>query len=800
MSQDDDPVNPNNNFNLLSFVQTQAESVKNGTTITPKKANNTFTPMMFSRPKSPSTSDNMKVNDQEINIDDEDTTPPRPSIGSMRFNPISSTSSQPINFTKQTPSDQHIKTKSPPFAPSMPSQTPKLSYSELEVLNRSATPSNKLPSNAKYGIGAALLKKMGYIEGKGLGKNNQGIIEPIKHDARQAGRGLDVSRKNKEKKGTDRLTTEDISEEESSDEEEEEGIIRFNVGKQEDLTPSLYQFIVDLESLGIQVPSEIKLLSNESTASVTSSRLNFIELNKEGTSDKIQKVKTELINLKDALTDVISLKKQSELKVLELQYLDDHLREKIDSKKSIVQLLDKLEQICQGTSVGKEESIHSIQTFLAKFEKFKPTSSLDIDIEKLLIIAIRPFITDIFSIWDPLDITTTDSLDKIITWKNSLPSWVLAPASENDNTLNSFQSLLYSLWFPMTSTALRDWPVDQPNLPITLILDWGDVLDESIINNLMNTVMLKNIVTAVKEWKFNNCSRKHDDGNAQETTPPYVWIFEWLPFIGNGVEEVKNEFIIKYGSFLDSWNGVDVIEGLDSFKEIVGELTYNLFLEKKVIPKLCYFLTNPSFYRFNSSTFDNTLWLSLLSFEHHLPKLTFEKLLKLGFLANWLRSLQEVLAEVRDFYKVSKVLKSWYFQFKPYFTKYPMVEERYTEAMEMINKFMNGYRLESTVKLLTQHELLSITLNKQKQLQEKPRVQRVEVTFKDAVEDYCYEKGWLFEVANGAHNDLSTGKKLFQIKSNKRKLTVSLESDVLFVKTGNEFQPISVFSLDSMLP
>ncbi|ODV80818.1 uncharacterized protein CANTADRAFT_4819 [Suhomyces tanzawaensis NRRL Y-17324] len=119
---------------------------------------------------------------------------------------------------------------------------------EEEVTQRTSMsqPSWLNPSQSsniqKYGIGAKLMMKMGYQEGKGLGVKNEGIVQPIETKLLPKGLGVGAFSTHEQEVKLDV---------DSSDDEDKAPKV------------SLFEIIEELQGKGIDVPLKYKILSDE---------------------------------------------------------------------------------------------------------------------------------------------------------------------------------------------------------------------------------------------------------------------------------------------------------------------------------------------------------------------------------------------------------------------------------------------------------------------------------------------------------------------------------------------------------
>lgn len=762
-------------LNLLDFI-------KNDDYIqpTPSDTSKNFEPMDFQKPKmglgGPRTQEEDVVEEGE-NVKDQDMRDindiydARPSFG-MAMNPMAFLPAQAPTFqrasspavTEEKPEESHID-----------EIRPKLSYSELQALDQKPNSATKNAfKGKKYGIGAALLKKMGYVEGQGLGKHGQGITEPIQQDTRKVGVGLGggTDKPSKKPKGM----MEDLSEDEDSSDEE----FYKDVPKK-----SLYQIITEIESKGVEVPDELKRISDQYAQD---SHKPFITLRKEGNTN-LEEITNKLDQLNNDLEESITSLKLAEYEESELLRSATENSQRLEACKELQVEIDKLLGISNDTELDVFQKSASLRNEIKFLSNFSPLQIPDLDIQNLIITSIKPTVTTLISQWDPLDFSDDSVLQELIFWKNSMPD----TTSELYGELDPFQSLVYSLWYPKIVDALNNWSVHQPNIAITLLLDWNEVLDKSVIDYITRTLVRPKIIDAIEEW----------DPSKHSENAPTSWIFEYLPYLETSGDEIKQVLVAKFSPVLETWSPSDNIDGLASFREIVGLEAFDNLINKKLLPRLVKVLINSTT---SFEMIDHKTLQSLFSWGNFLSIHAFETVLKLGFFNSWKRSLYHSLREKdADFIKISSFFEKWYGYMKPHIEFSAIIQAQIYEALDMINEYVDTGVLISIHKSgLTATQIADMATQRPetiKTVEESVQgipTHRLQVSFKEVVENYC-AKNNLF--ITPIKNDLSSGHSLFKISNNvngKNGLVAYIEEDVLWIKNFNgKYEPISLESLQN---
>lgn len=593
----------------------------------------------------------------------------------------------------------------------------------------------KLPTNpykgTRYGVGLDIMKKMGYVEGQGLGIEGQGIREPIEVPVRKPGTGIGAT------------LVGEVGEEDEEDESSDEEYYKDTPKK------SLFQVIRELEANGVSVPLELKQMSDQLSQ-------RPISLVKNGNAE----VFAQLNELNERILEVKAASRMIEYEALEQNREMENISRDLQS-------MEDLRSQLSAMTIEDDSSLGVLRQYRQYLSKLN--IAMTEDTQQVLVTSLKPRIVELFERWDPWDIHDTVLLDELHLWYPILTRLQM-------DGLDYFQSLVGSQWHRVISSAFEDWSTDAPNWAISIVLDWEEVIPRQIIDYTIGQQIVPKLKAAIDDWSG------IEDG-------PNLWIFEWMPYLGRFKQTVAGALSEKYDTLLQE---SDHLVGLASYREIIGENQFKKTLALRVLPRLVSFVIN---YDYGFVSADLTIVDKLLSWKPWFDKEVFNKLIQLAVCESWLRSLYYALDSKYRSHNLAESVEVWYHALQ----QLAPIRSEFIKGFDMINQLLDTGDLRPVHSSLSKSQLIAaITAKTQKTSTRGIPVHRLQVSFRECVDDYCSKNGLLCTPLKA---DLSSSENVFKISRGPqdRGVVGYVNQDVLFIKSGSKFEPTSLTSLIHMV-
>lgn len=493
------------------------------------------------------------------------------------------------------------------------------------------------PKEAQIDIGSKLLKKMGWKEGSGLGKEGSGIVAPIEVSMRSKGTGLGfVDEKpislrysnstpppsaasktpfdqawRRKPRPVDRSTADAIEFDE----------LRIDSSKQTkiiDMTEK--KTYLDGDDFGIvkqepfsELLANLEYLIKQTNVSIEKNKKLYDEEQK-----RIQNIAIER-ERKQALLKIQSdeLEKKQKLQTL---YKDVSL----ESRNLKANLLDE-KPVNWSSLLMKGKS-------LSLFFK----ESRDVELCKVFLSAFAGPIQISIRSWNPI----SDPEGLLNVFKSIKDIWAFIDKEELD-FMNPGEQLLEQLWLPPVRSYLASSfdPHNPEILPMLLL--WSSVMSERLKDSLLNMFVLKKIDTLV------------DD--AYDLSELYQWLPAWKPLLKPDNFAMVRRKILKE---FDKWKPSDPVSGIvfyNQWKNFLPAFEMDVVANRAIVPKLTAYLKRVFVVDVANQEIEplmNVLeWTGTLS----LPCLS--ELLRLGLfpkleetLHSWMTSESVDYVEVADWY------------------------------------------------------------------------------------------------------------------------------------------------------
>lgn len=653
----------------------------------------------------------------------------------------------------------------------------------------------------RAGFGAKLLAKMGYKGEGGLGREGEGISEPIQVVMRGTKGGVGIVNEKSEQQRREERRKAEANGEEYVDTSEEERRVRKQKkakakGEARTAAPRHKKTVFEMEAAGMHVPLALQSIIDATTgASTPTSGVSLRGTDVVPFESSLQaRVRRDLNSFSEAFEELQIESEAIPAQEWALEKELEALERQMDEAEDMRARLESLR------TTSFREACEGLKSLRAAYPS-KP-------LHRESVAVIYPHLSNMISSWSPLDnaleevaVAFTELADvvqprsrRIATQAYTHPSEALVARTTIDEeeaikrgTTSSYETMMLKLWLPIVSSAVTQWNVKEPHPMVHLVETWTPVVPPFVAKRVLEQVTRK-LSTSVHEWNPRKFKRS-----------PHTWIVEWLPYLrpsdldakGTGlVAEVKRKLRHALQS-IDLSRGP--LAGMESWRKVFGRAEFDHLLTTHLVPRLAAYLRDNL--EINPAEQDLAPLEAVFAWKGLLSNQTIGELLRAQFFPKFLDIIHQWLSsEEVVFAEVEKWIEWWRDEIlKAEINALPSVASCWDEAYTLINQALDlgdarltdlpAPRVESA-QASPETPQFSKSVNKEPP---RPAPQLDEMSFKDVVEEFCAEENLLMIPLREAHDQ--TGLPLFRITASatgRGGAVAYLKGDILWVQNKKE--------------
>ncbi|XP_060106869.1 tuftelin-interacting protein 11 [Heteronotia binoei] len=681
------------------------------------------------------------------------------------------------------------------------------------------------------GIGQKLLQKMGYVPGRGLGKNAQGIINPIEAKQRKGKGAVGAYGSERTSQSLQDFPVVDSEEEAEEEFQKELSQWRKDPSGSKKKPKYTYKTVEELKAkgrAGKQLTAPQKDLAQVKVIDMTgreqkvyysysqiSQKHNIPDDNPQQPLPLGKDAKPQAFALPELEHNLQLLIDLTEQEIIQndrqLQYERDqvvnltHEIEKMDEVlarqeaeiRNLSKVLETVEECERRMQPGCDnpltlaECAKVFETLQDKYyEEYRMSDRVD-----LAAAIVFPLVKDYFKNWDPLK-DCTYGTDILGQWKSLLENDQLLSHGGQDLSSDAFHRLMWETWMPYVRNIAGQW---QPRncIPMVDFLDsWAPIIPVWILENILDQLVFPKLQKEVENWN-----------PLTDTVPIHSWIHPWLPLMQARLEPLYSPIRNKLASALQKWHPSDSSAKLilQPWKEVFTPGSWEAFMIKNIVPKLglCLneLLINP-----HQQHMDAFFWV--MDWEGMISVSSLVGLLEKHFFPKWLQVLCSWLSNNPNYEEITKWYLGWKSMFSDQVLAHPSVKEKFNEALDVMNRAVSssvgGYMqpgARENIAYLThterrkdfQYEAM------QERREAENMAQRgigmaagsVPMNFKDLIQTKAEEHNIVFMPVIGKRHE---GKQLYTFG----RIVIYIDRGVVFVQGEKTWVPTSLQSLIDM--
>lgn len=558
----------------------------------------------------------------------------------------------------------------------------------LGLVHEGSVDVGKFESHTK-GIGMKLLEKMGY-KGGGLGKNEQGILNPIEAKLRAKNSGLGFNESKETKTPLPALQTEKtlpggamqptvgrtkerswLKQKKKKKEEEVYVTAEELLASKQEEDSEVVQKIYDMRGPQVRVYTNLSDLNAEEKAKEKDVPMPELQHNialivRLAEAD-IQEIDRDLRKERDI---ALSLKNEKEKLEAETAFQ----KKQLNNSENIMSVLDR---------VGEENTLGTLtlDSLAQCFRDMLKRYPEDYKLYNLSCIACSyalPLFIRVFQGWDPLR-NPSHGLELVSQWKTLLQGDDCFDIWE---TSSPFIHLASEVVLPAVRiSGINTWHARDPEPMLRFLESWEKLLPSSVLATILDNIVMPKLLSAVSTWEPH-----------LETIPIHTWVHPWLPLLGHKLEGIYQTIRFKLSTVLGAWHPSDgsAYAILSPWKTVFDSDSWQQLMHRFIVPKLKSVLQDEFQVNPASQNLDQFYWVMnwASAIPIHMMVDTMET-----FFAKWLAVLYHWLCSNPNFDEVTK----WYLGWKELFPKELLANEsiRYKLncGLDMMNQAVEGMKV-----------------------------------------------------------------------------------------------------------
>ncbi|XP_046871877.1 tuftelin-interacting protein 11 [Hypomesus transpacificus] len=677
------------------------------------------------------------------------------------------------------------------------------------------------------GIGQKLLQKMGYVQGKGLGKNAQGIVTPIEAKVRKGKGAVGAYGNERTQQSLQDFPVVDSEEEEEKEFQKELGQWRRDPGGAGGKKKPKYSYrtVEELKAKG-------KLVGRSThTPAGELAQVKVIDMT--GREQKVYYSYSQMTNkhsvpeeaplsmsardqkpsgfalpeLEHNLQLLIDLTEQDILRsarrlqherdvVVTLSHESTGLETRLEAERGSIRRLEAVLGLVErfqggetapGDGPSLQECARIFETLQTEYyEEYKTMGLGD-----LAVAVVHPLLREKLRTWDPLK-DSSYGLEEVGQWRAILESGQFH-SSTPETHMDPYHRLLWEVWMPVLRVCVSSWQPRMVGPMVDCVEVWAPLLPLWTLDHLLEQLIFPRLQREVDNWN-----------PLTDTVPIHSWLHPWLPLLQSRLEPLYPPIRSKLANALQRWHPSDASARLilQPWKDVFTPGAWEAFLVKNIIPKLALCLgelvINP-----HQQQMEPFHWV--MDWEGMLSPSSLVSLMDKHFFPKWLQVLCSWLSNSPNYEEITKWYLGWKTMFSDAVLAQLLVKDKFNEALDIMNRAvstgMGGYMqpgARENIAYLTQTERRKDF--QYEALQERRDAESVAqrgigaslpTNFKDLIQTKAEENNIVFMPLVAKRHE---GKQLYTFG----RIVIYIDRGVVFVQGEKTWVPTSLQSLIDM--